>query len=74
MFQGFLVGTILFGGKLAGALVELRGHLGGFFLRTTERDENLGELGNVHAKSLSRKTKTQEAENILPASCAANSV
>ena len=48
MFQCFLVAAVFFGGELAGALVELRGHLGGFFRRTAEHDEDLGELGNFH--------------------------
>ena len=48
MFQRFLVTAAFFGGELAGALIELRGHLGGFFRRTAEHDEDLGELGNFH--------------------------
>jgi len=44
MLQGFLVSTAFFSGKLAGALVELRGHFGGFFRRTAKRDENPGKL------------------------------
>ena len=46
--QRFLVAAAFFGGELAGALVQLRGHLGGFFRRTAERDEDLGEFGNFH--------------------------
>ena len=48
MFQRLLVRPVRFGGELAGALVELRGHLGGFLRRTAERNEDLGKLGNFH--------------------------
>ena len=48
MPQGLVVGPVFLGGELAGALVELRGHVGGFFRRTTERNEDLGELGEFH--------------------------
>ena len=48
MFHSFLITTAFFGGELFGALVELRGHVGGFFRRTTEGDEDLGKLGNFH--------------------------
>jgi len=48
MPHGFLVAAAFFGGKLAGALVKLRGHVGGFFRRAAERDEDLGEFGNFH--------------------------
>jgi hypothetical protein len=48
MLQRFLVAAVLFGGKLAGALVKLRGHVGGFFRRAAERDEDLREFGNFH--------------------------
>ena len=57
MLQGFLVRPVLLGGKLAGALIELRGHVGGFFRRTTERNEDLGELGIFHAAILPRNQK-----------------
>ncbi len=50
MFQGFLIATAFFSGELAGAFVELRGHLGRLFRRTTERDKNLGELRNFHGE------------------------
>ncbi len=50
MLQGFLVGVALFGGELAGAFVELRGHLGGLGRRAAEGDEDLGELGKFHVK------------------------
>ena len=57
MGEGFLVGTALLGGELAGALVELRGHLGGLRRRAAERNESGGELlklgvGGGHEKSL----------------------
>ncbi len=42
MLQGVLIAAALFSGELAGTFVELRGHLSGFFGRTTEGDENLG--------------------------------
>ena len=48
MLQRFLVSAALFGGELAGAFVELRGHPGGFFGGTAEGDEDLGELGDFH--------------------------
>jgi len=48
MFQRFLVTAALFGGELAGALVELCGHLGGFPGGTAKGDEDLGELGDFH--------------------------
>ena len=44
VLERFLVTAIFFGGELAGALVQLRGHFGGFFRRTTKRDENLSQL------------------------------
>ena len=48
MFQRFFVRPVLLGGKLAGTLVELRGHVGGFLRRAAERDEDLGKLGKFH--------------------------
>jgi hypothetical protein len=48
MFQRFLITAVFFGGELAGALIQLRGHLGGFFRRTTERDEDFGQFRNFH--------------------------
>ena len=48
MFQRFLVSLIFFGGQLFRALVELRGHVGGFLSWAAERDEDLGKLGNFH--------------------------
>ena len=52
MLQGFIVASALLGGELAGTLVELRGHGGGFFRRATESDEDLGEFGNFHGRIL----------------------
>ncbi len=46
--EGFFVGAVFLGGELAGAFVELRGHFGGFFGRTTEHNENFGNFGNFH--------------------------
>jgi hypothetical protein len=37
------------GGKLAGALVQLRSHFGGLFGGTTEGDQDFGEFGDFHA-------------------------
>ena len=62
MFQGIFITATLFGGKLAGALVQLRGHVGGFFRRAAEGDEDLGELGDFHGDNLIRKARTQESE------------
>ena len=50
MLERFLVAAAFFGGELAGALVQLRGHRDGFFRRTAERDEDLGKVGNFHGK------------------------
>ncbi len=50
MLQRVLVAAALFGGKLAGAFVQLRGHIQGFFSGTAEGDKDLGELGNFHVK------------------------
>ena len=60
MFQRVLVAAALFGGKLSGAFVQLRGHLRGFFSGTTERDKDLGELGNFHVENLIRKQKRRK--------------
>ena len=57
MLHRFLVSAALLDGKLAGALVELRGHVGGFFRRATESDEDLGELRNFHAAILPRNQR-----------------
>ena len=54
MFQRLFVTTAFFSGKLAGAFVELRSHLGGFIGGTAEGDEDLGELGNFHGSILNR--------------------
>ncbi len=48
MLQRFLIAVAFFGGELAGALVELCGHVGGFFRRAAERGEDFGEFGNFH--------------------------
>ena len=48
MFQGFLVAAALFGSELAGALIELCGHLSRLFSRAAQRDENLSELRRFH--------------------------
>jgi len=48
MFQRILVAAVLFGGQLFRALVKLRGHVGGFFRRAAEGNEDLGEFGNFH--------------------------
>ena len=48
MFHGLFVGAAFLSGKLPGAFVELRGHLGGFFRRTTKGPERGGELFDFH--------------------------
>ncbi len=48
MLQRFLVTASFFGGKLAGTLVELRGHVGRFFGRASKGHKDLGELRNFH--------------------------
>ena len=65
MLQCLLVRAIFLGGKLFSPLVELRGHIGGFFRRTAERDENLGELENIHGEKFIKKARTQETESEL---------
>ncbi len=50
MLQCFFVSAALLSGKLAGALVQLRGHFGGFFGWTAQRGQNLCELKNLHRK------------------------
>ena len=52
MLQGFLVGAAFLSGELAGAFVQLRGHFGGFFSGTAERDEDFGEFGYFHGTNL----------------------
>ena len=52
MLQRFLVAAAFFRRELPGTLVQLRRHVGGFFSGTTERDENLGEVGNFHKTKL----------------------
>lgn len=66
MFQRVLIAAIFLRRQLAGALVELGGHLGGFFRRTTERDENLGELGNVHGKKFNPKNENAGSGKCFP--------
>ena len=39
------------GGELPGAPVQLRRQFGGFFRRTTERDERLGEFRDFHGRN-----------------------
>jgi hypothetical protein len=46
--ERLIIGVIFIGGQLAGALVQLRGHLRGFFRRTTEHDQNFGDFRNFH--------------------------
>ena len=53
MLERFLIAASFFGGKLTGALVELRGHVGGFLRRTAEGDEDLGKFGNLHGNTFS---------------------
>ena len=48
MRERFFVSAVFFGGKLAGAFIKLRGHVGGFFRRAAEGDEDFGKLGNFH--------------------------
>ncbi len=72
MFQGLLVGAAFFGSKLMGALVELRGHLDGFFRGTAEGDKDLGELCDFHREYLIRKVRMQEPENVFLISCIPN--
>ena len=50
--QRLLIITTFRGGQLAGAFVQLRGHLRGFFRRTAEGDQSLGELGNFHGANV----------------------
>ncbi len=52
MLQGFFVSAAFLFGQLLRALVELRGHLGGFPGGTAERDEDFCEFGNFHSKNL----------------------
>lgn len=54
MRHGLFVGLLFFGGELAGALIELRGHIRRFVGRTAEHDEDLGEFGNFHTAVLPR--------------------
>jgi hypothetical protein len=57
MLQRFLVVAAFLGGKLAGAFVELRGHLGGFLGGTAEGNEDLGKLRDFHGEKIYQKNK-----------------
>jgi hypothetical protein len=57
MFQRVVVAAIFFSGQLFGALVQLRGHVGGFFGGTAKRDEDLGELGNFHGGKFNQENR-----------------
>ncbi len=48
MLQGFFVGPAFLSGELAGAFIQLRGHVGGFFSRTAEGDQDFGQFGSFH--------------------------
>jgi len=65
MLQRFLVSAAFFGGELAGAFVELRGHIGGFFGGTTEGDKDLGELGNFHGENINWENKNAGSGKIF---------
>ena len=52
MRERFLVSAALLSGKLAGALVQLRGHFGRFFRRTAECNESGCEFRNFHGRNL----------------------
>ena len=54
MLQGFVVRAAFLFGQLFGALVQLRGHFGGFLRRTPERGEDFGKFGNFHGRDLDR--------------------
>ena len=72
MLQGFLVATAFFGGELAGALVELCGHLRGFPGGTAKGDEDLGELGDFHGiKQLGGAAAPPKIQQSKPRSSAA---
>jgi hypothetical protein len=52
MRKGFLVSAAVLRGKLARALVQLRGHFTGFFGRTTERDKDFCQFRNFHKRAV----------------------
>ena len=54
MLQGFFVSAVFLFGQLFRALVQLRGHVGGFFGRTAEGDKDFCEFGNFHGSNLGR--------------------
>jgi hypothetical protein len=55
--QGFLVSPPFLGGELAGAFVQLRGHFGGLFSRTTEGNQDFGEFGRFHDFRVGRRSR-----------------
>ena|ERR1035438_778619 len=61
MCQHLVVAAAFFGGKLAGAFVQLRSHLGGFFRRTAEGDQDLGQFGDFH-KTISHRLKPMHTD------------
>lgn len=67
MFHGVLIAAAFFGGELVGTLVELRGHVGGFFGWAAEGDEHLGKLRNIHSEIFTRTEMACRAETRLPA-------
>src|SRR5690242_9206217 len=48
MFERFFVAALFLLGQLPRALVELRRHLHGLFLRTAKRNQNFSQLRGVH--------------------------
>ena len=48
MLKRFIVRAVLFRRQLLRAFVQLRRHLGGFFLRAAQRYQNSGEFGDFH--------------------------
>lgn len=62
MLKRLLIAAAFFGGKLAGALIELCSHVGGFLGRTAEGDKNLRELGDFHGENLIRKQERRKPD------------